>query len=90
MYISDILAVKQLNSKVKEVLVNSLLNITFLPEVVNSLVAFGGKSKKEKFSLNTCIFILIQTFKIFKEVSQSDMHSRNFLRVISLSLFSAS
>lgn len=63
-FISDILDVATLEDSIKDVLVNSLLSIAYLPEVISSLVLINPSQKKR--TLNTCIFILIQTFKIFR------------------------
>lgn len=57
MYISDILAIDELNPKIRDLLENSLMNFAYLPNLVNSLVIL--KSKKPKMCLNTCIYILI-------------------------------
>jgi hypothetical protein len=64
MYISDVLETEGLNSQVKNTIVNALLQIAYLPEIISSLVLINPSSKKR--SLNTCIFILIQTFKVFR------------------------
>lgn len=64
MYISDVLEIETLSDDVKDVMVNCLLSIAYLPEVISSLVLINPSQKKR--TLNTCIYILIQTFKIFK------------------------
>ena len=45
MYIADVLAVEHLDTKVKDCLVSSLLNIGYLPELIRSLVIFSTKGK---------------------------------------------
>lgn len=82
MYISDILAIKNLSPKIKDVLTQSLLNQAYLPVVVNSLVVMKQKKDVQKLCLNSSIYLLIQTFKILKETAP------NFLKIITAALFS--
>ena len=86
MYVADILEVESLSSKVKDALINSLLTIAYLPEIISSLVQVSPASHKR--SLNTCIFILIQTFKIFKPTSSTVDSSLNLLKTLAYCLFS--
>jgi len=66
---------------------NALLSVAFLPELVRSLVVMDPKSKARKFSLNTCIFLLGQTFKLLADSSQIEPASLYFLKTLALSLF---
>ena len=59
MYIVDILAIETLDNEVSDMIMMSLLNIAYLPCIINSLVDMKSGGKVHKFSLNTCIFILI-------------------------------
>lgn len=85
MYIVDILAIETLDEEIADMIMMSLLNIGYLPCLVNSLVDMKSGGKIKKFSLNTCIFILIQTFKIFKE--SKNPVALQFLKVLTITLF---
>ena len=63
-YIQDIFASG--NSNINRMLANSLLYYAYLPTIVSSLCA---TSHKPQLSLNTCLYVLIQTFRIIKEES---------------------
>ena len=64
----------------------ALLNVAYLPNIVNSLVDMKSGGKVKKFSLNTCIFILIQTIKILKE--SQNLSALKFMKIIVSVLFS--
>lgn len=59
MYIVDILAIETLDPEISDMIMMALLNIGYLPNIINSLVDMKSGGKVKKFSLNTCIFILI-------------------------------
>lgn len=86
MFVADIMEIPSLSGSVKAVIMNSLLTIAYLPEIISSLVLINPKLKKR--SLNTCIFILIQTFKVFRATSMSGVESSlNFLKILAYCLF---
>lgn len=76
MYISDVLAVPELDQKIKDTIMISLLNFAYLPCIINSLVVFekGGSNKvakvkwqMPKLCLNSALYFLNQTYKIFAD-----------------------
>lgn len=78
MYISDVLAVPDLDDKIKDTIMISLLNFAYLPCIINSLVIYdksGRQGKKvskvqwqmPKLCLNSSLYFLSQTFKVFAE-----------------------
>lgn len=78
MYISDVLAVPELDQKIKDTIMISLLNFAYLPCIINSLVIYDKKGRQlkktakvqwqmPKLCLNSSLYFLSQTFKIFAE-----------------------
>lgn len=59
-YISDIFNIE--NEKYSSMMSNSLLRYAYLPCLVKSLCVLTAK--QPELSLNTCIYVLIQTFKL--------------------------
>lgn len=64
MYIQDIFETGDLG--INSVLSNALLNFAYRPSLVSSLVNMNGKPQ---FTLNTILYVLVQTFRIIKETS---------------------
>jgi len=75
MYIADVLEV--VDEEIGDVFVMALLNIAYLPSIINPLIVVetGKKNKREiksntwkvpKLCLNTCLYLLIHTFKHLK------------------------
>lgn len=92
MYISDVLAVPELDQKIKDTIMISLLNFAYLPCIINSLVVFdkGGQPSNKaakvqwqmpKLCLNSALYFLSQTFKIFAE------NGVKLLKILTLILF---
>jgi len=93
MYIADVLAVANLDEKIKDTIMIALLNFAYLPSVVNSLVVFdkGHSAKKmskaqwqvPKLCINSAIYFLNQSFKIFAE------NGLKLLKILTLILFTS-
>lgn len=80
MYFSDILVTQGLDGSIKDFVQLALLNVAYLPSLVNSLVVVS-KTQSKKLGLNTCIFILIQTYKVLGDSAPK------FLEILTIALF---
>jgi hypothetical protein len=80
MYFSDILVTQGLDGTIKDFVQLALLNVAYLPSLVNSLVVVS-KTQSKKLGLNTCIFILIQTYKVLGDSAPK------FLEILTIALF---
>ena len=87
MFICDLVEVPSLDHKIKEAIFTSLLNIAYLPQIINPLVVVSYKPKIKKFCLNTSIYLLSLTFKTFREVSKTQDCALKFLRTLARCLF---
>ena len=64
-FISDLLSTEELDDRVKDTIMLSLLNFAYLPCLVNSLVVLGGSGKQskskqdEKMTFNAALHILL-------------------------------
>ena len=85
MYIVDILGIEELDSEISDMIMMSLLNIAYFPGIINSLVDIKSGGKVTKFSLNTCIFILIQTIQLFSQ--SPNLSAQKFIKIIVSVLF---
>jgi hypothetical protein len=66
LYISDLFATcKETNSEVCNMLANALLNVAYLPVLVQSLCVL--KIPKPALHLSTCLYVLTQTFHILND-----------------------
>ena len=92
MYISDVLAVPDLDQRIKDTIMICLLNFAYLPCIINSLVVFdkGGQSTNKtakvqwqmpKLCLNLALYFLSQTFKTFAE------NGVKLLKILTILLF---
>jgi len=65
------------DEEINRMLTNALLHYAFLPSLVRSLCVI---SKKPLLSLNTCLYVLTQTFRIIKH--------KDLINALFLALFS--
>ena len=68
LYIQDIFQSGDLN--INRMLANALLHYAYLPALVRSLCTISSSRSSQptvSLSLNTCLYVLIQTFRLIKD-----------------------